>query len=49
MESAELLQQLISDLREGNFEEVDAEALAQLLGDQAGQSILLLRDLTRFV
>jgi len=47
MESAELLQQLISDLREGNFEEVDAEALAQLLGDQAGQSILLLRDLTR--
>ena len=44
-ERLEAIQQLMRDLAEGNFEEISPERLRELLSEQAGQSILILRDL----
>ncbi len=45
MEAAQSMAQMLDALRDGNFEAIDPETLAELLGEQAGQSILILRDL----
>jgi uncharacterized protein with von Willebrand factor type A (vWA) domain len=45
MRRVQALSQLARDLLEGNFEEISADELSELLGEQAAQSILILRDL----
>jgi uncharacterized protein with von Willebrand factor type A (vWA) domain len=44
-EQLERLESLAKNLAEGNFEPISPEELAELLGDRAGQSLILLRDL----
>jgi uncharacterized protein with von Willebrand factor type A (vWA) domain len=44
-EQIEAMQQLMQDLQAGNLEQVSPEALRELLGDAAAQSLVLLRDL----
>jgi len=44
-ERLEAIAQLLRDLAEGDFEEISPERLRELLSEQAGQSILILRDL----
>ena len=44
-ERIEALEQLAHDLAEGNLETLDPEALRRLLGDDAVESLILLRDL----
>ena len=44
-EQIEAMQQLIQDLQSGNLEEISPEALGELLGDPAAQSLILIRDL----
>jgi uncharacterized protein with von Willebrand factor type A (vWA) domain len=47
MRQIEALSQMMRDLMEGNFQQLSLEQLRELLGDQAVQSILILRDLER--
>ena len=44
-EKMEALEQLAQNLASGNFEEISPEALSELLGDDAGRSLVMLRDL----
>ncbi len=45
-ERVEGMEQLARDLAQGNFEGIDAETLRDLLGDDAAESLILLRDLS---
>ena len=44
-EQIEALQQMMQNLRSGNLEQVSPEELAEMLGDPAAQSFIVLRDL----
>ncbi len=44
-EQFQAMQQMMQDLREGNFQEVSPEQLREMLGDEARQSFILIRDL----
>ncbi|MEE2662746.1 MAG: hypothetical protein VX681_01400 [Myxococcota bacterium] len=44
-EQLEALQQMMQNLRSGDFESISPEALRDLLGDPAAQSFILIRDL----
>ncbi|NNL65321.1 MAG: hypothetical protein HKP30_03665 [Myxococcales bacterium] len=44
-EQLESMEQLAQDLAEGNFQSVDLDTLRELLGDDAVESLVLLRDL----
>lgn len=44
-ERVEALEQLARDLAEGNFDAISPEDLAELLGDDAARSLVMLRDL----
>jgi uncharacterized protein with von Willebrand factor type A (vWA) domain len=44
-ERIEALEQMARDLAEGNFEQITPEMLQEMLGDDAAQSFILLRDL----
>jgi uncharacterized protein with von Willebrand factor type A (vWA) domain len=45
MRKLEAMSQMIRDLMEGNLESLDMDQLAEMLGDEAAQSLLILRDL----
>ena len=44
-EQIEALEQMARNLQEGNFEQISAEQLQEMLGDPAAQSFVLLRDM----
>jgi uncharacterized protein with von Willebrand factor type A (vWA) domain len=44
-ERVEALEQMARDLAEGNFEQISPEELRELLGEDAGRSLVMLRDL----
>jgi len=44
-EQIEQLEQMAQDLAEGNFQQISPEQLQEMLGDDAGQSFVLLRDM----
>jgi uncharacterized protein with von Willebrand factor type A (vWA) domain len=45
MRQVQALSQMVRDLLEGNFEQLSPEELRELLGENAAQSLILLRDL----
>jgi uncharacterized protein with von Willebrand factor type A (vWA) domain len=45
MRQVQALSQMVRDLLEGNFEELSPDQLRELLGENAAQSLILLRDL----